>query len=450
MLKLPRSVFIAGLSLALAGSMAFGDVVHLKDGRTIEGAVKHTDEGWIVRTSDNKTIRVAPIEVDSIELTPTTNPSPRVAGEHLASLRRSVEGLSDLNDIIARFQRFVDQSIDPAATADAKKDLAMWQDRLKQKMVKVGTKWVTPADRDLLVIQAGASAETARQLLKQGRAKEAAPLLADAVAVDPQNPTALYLNSLLNYQQEQLVPARKGYETVAGIIPNHAPTLNNLAVILWRQHQYIPALQNFDAAMLADPVEKIILDNVAVAFQTLPIDLQKSPVTQKALQHFNEQDQKLAEIMSHNGMHRFGSLWVSDKDIDQLKAQDAIIQGKLDALAQQFDQSKQRADLLTDSIGDSTAEMHRIEASSYVTDPRSGSLISVPYPSSYYDLQRDIQRQTRDRDAELSRLDALKKQAQDLQNSRPSQHNLGVLQVIGPEGAPLKVAIAPTAQPIAK
>jgi Tfp pilus assembly protein PilF len=313
-------------------------------------------------------------------------------------------------------------------------------------MVKVGAKWVTPEQRDQLVIQAGASAETARQLLKQGRTKEAQPLLADAVTIDPQNPTALYLDALVSYQQEQLVPARKNLEATANLIPNHAPTLNNLAVIQWRQHQYIQALQNFDAAMLADPVEKIILDNVAVALQTLPIDLQKSPVTQKALRHFSEQDQKLAELMSHNGMHRFGSIWVSDKDVDQFKAQEKAIQDKLDALAAQFDQSKQHADQLSDSISDSTAEMHRIEASSAVFDPRTGALLAVPYPASYYDLQRDVQRQTRERDAELAHLDALKKQAQDLQNSRPSQHNLAVMQVIGPEGAPLKIAAVPATQ----
>jgi Tfp pilus assembly protein PilF len=444
-------VVVAGLSLALAGPLALGDILHLKNGSTLDGSVKHTDEGWVVCTTDGKTVRIAQVDVESIELTATTNPSPKVAGEHLESLRHSVESLTDLTEIIARFQRFVDQSTDPTATADAKKDLALWQDRQRQKMVKVGPSWVTTAQRDQLVAKAAASAETARQLIKQGRVKEATPLLTEAVTIDPQNPTALYLNSLLAYQQEQLVPARKGFETTAGIIPNHAPTLNNLAIIQWRQHQYIAALQNFDAAMLADPVEKIILDNVAVALQTLPIDLQRSPVTQKVLRHFNEQDQKLAEIMSRNGMHRFGSLWVSDKDLDQFKDKEKAIQDKLDALAAQFDQSKQHADLLTDSISDSTAEMHRLEAGSYIADPRTGLLLATPYPSSFYDLQRDIQRQSRERDAELAHLDALKKQAQDLQNSRPSQHTLAVMQVIGAEGAPLKVpAVSPATQPVVK
>jgi hypothetical protein len=433
----------------LVGSQRLlGDVIFLKDGTRIEGTVKHADDGWIVR-ANGKTSHFLPGDVESIELTPTTNPSPKAAQERLTSLRHSVEGLGDLNEIISRFQRLVDQNIDPLVTIDAKKDLAMWQDRAKQKMVKVGGDWVTPLQRDALVAQAGATAETARQLMKQGRAKEAEPLLTDVLNADPSNATALYLTALLRLQQNQIPPARQSFEATAAIIPNHPPTLNNLAIVLWRQHQYIQALQNFDGAMLASPVDKMILDNVAVALQTLPVDLQKSPVTQKVLGHFNEQDQKLAERMSHDGMHRFGSLWVSDHDLDQLKAQEKQIQDKLDALAGEFDRSRARMDQLSQNMADDQSEMARIEASSFAIDPTTGARVAVPLPNSYYDLQRDAQRAARERDAEGARLDTMKKQAQDLQATRPSLKNQGVMQPIGVEGTPIKIS-SPATQPTGK
>lgn len=430
---------ILGLAMGFGGAGALGDVVHLKDGGTLEGIVKHSEDGWIVRTG-TKTIHVLAQDVESIELTPATNPSPLEAGERLASLRRSVESLGDLNEIVARFQRFVDQGTDAATTADARKDLAIWQDRLQQKMVKVGSKWVTAADRDKLVEQAAASAETARQLMKQGRSKEAEPLLAGVVETDPQNATALYLIGILRYQQEQLPAARKAFEATDAIIPNHAPTLNNLGVVQWRQHQFIAALQSFDAAMLSRPGEKTILDNVLVALQQLPADLQKSPVTIKAARHFSEQDQKLAEQMARAGMHRYGSLWVSDNDMAQIRAQEKQIQDQLDQLSGQFDRATQHVDQLTNDIADDQSQMDRIASSSYAIDPRTGVAVSMPLPSTYYDLQHDIQRLQRVRDSEASRLDMIKKQAQDLQKSRPSVRSQAVMVVIGAEGTPIRIA----------
>jgi tetratricopeptide (TPR) repeat protein len=271
----------------------------------------------------------------------------------------------------------------------------------------------------------------------------------DLVTTDPNNATGQYLTGLLKYQQEQLPAARKAFEATAVIIPNHAPTLNNLAVVQWRQHQYIAALQSFDAAMLSSPVDKTVLDNVALALQCLPVDLQKSPVTTKVIRHFNEQDQKLAERMSHDGMHRFGSVWVSDHDLDQMKADEKAIQDKLDALAGAFDQSKDRIAKFDSDIADDQSDMQRIAANSFIIDPRTGAQIAVPYPSTYYDLQRDEQKRSHERQSEIDKLDGMKKQAQDLQNSRPSIRNQGVMQIVGPEGTPIKIA-GPVAVPAAK
>jgi tetratricopeptide (TPR) repeat protein len=439
--RLPAA--LAFSALMVVASFSSADIVHLKDGTQVEGTVKRADDGWNVRKS-GKVVHIGSDQVESIELTPATAPTAAVANDRLDSLRRSVEGLNDLNEIVARFQRFVDQNTDAAASIEAKKDLAMWQDRQKQKMVKVGAKWVLPEQRQQLIEQAGVTADTARQLMKQGRTKEAEPLLVDCVSIDPANATALYLIGLIRYQQDQAPAARKAFESTAGVIPNHAPTLNNLGVVLWRQKQYIAALNDFDAAMLAAPGGKIILDNVAVAFQTLPADLQKSPVTLKVLRHFNEQDQQLSERMASQGLHRFGSLWVSDHDLEQIKQQEKQIQDKLDQLAGDFDKAKGRAAELNQSISDNQTEMHRIEANSYVTDPRTGAVTQVPYPSAYYDLAHDNDKMTHERDSAVSKLDTIKKQAQDLQNSKPSMKNQGVQLMIGVEGTPIRV---PATQP---
>jgi tetratricopeptide (TPR) repeat protein len=455
--QLPAAVLgFAVLGFAVLGmvSLCHGDIVHLKDGTKVEGTVRHADDGWNVR-NNGKVTHVPADQVESIELTSTSAPTAAVANDRLVSLRRSVDGLTDLTDIVARFQRFVDQNGDPTVTADAKKDLAVWQDRQNRKMIKVGARWVLPEERQQLVDQAGASMDSARQLMKQGRTKEAEPLIVDCIAVDPQNATAQYLLGLLRYQQDQLTVSRKAFEASSAVIPNHAPSLNNIGVVQFRQKQFIAALMSFDAAMLAAPVNKIILDNVAITLQNLPQDLQKSPVTVKALRHFNEQDQQLSLLMAHDGLHRYGSLWVSDKDIDDIKQQEKAIQDKLDALASDFDRAKARVDQLDADIADNQTQMRRMEAGSYVTDPRTGSPIQVPLPSSYYDMGRDNDKMTREREGAVAKLDAIKKQAQDLQNSKPTIKNQGVQLLIGVEGTPIRIAAgaagaaapAPAAQP---
>jgi tetratricopeptide (TPR) repeat protein len=440
----PSIVF---LSVVMACPALFADVLHLKDGGNLDGTLKHTDDGWTV-TKDGKSVHVLTEQVESIELTSNGASTPKAAMQRLDSLRRSVDGLTDLNDIIARFQRFVDQNTDPVSTAEAKKDLAIWQDRLKQKMTKVGTKWVTAEDRAKLVEQAGANAETARQLMKQGRTIEAEPILVDVTAVDPTNATALYLMGLLRWQQEQIPAARKAFEATAAVVPNHAPTLNDLAIVLWRQKQYAAAMMDFDGAILATPVDRLLLDNVAAALQNLPPEFQKNQIALKLVKHFTEQDQQLSQIMAQQGMRRYGAIWVSEKDLARWKAEEQAIADKLDGLASDFDRSRQHIDQLTQTISDNTTQIHRIEATSFLVDPRTGVQTPVPYPQTYYDLVRDNQNAQREKDGEVGKLDQLKKQAVDLQNSRPSQKSQGVMRVVGPEGTPIRIPAA-VAAPVA-
>ncbi len=207
-----RHRLLAAIICLAASAPAFGDIVHLKDGTSLEGDVKRSDDGWIVLVPGKAPVRISGDKVQSIELKPAGDNNPRVAAEHLASLRRSVESLVDVKEVLSRYQRFVDQNKDPAVLADAKKDMAVWQSRLDTGMIKVGQKWILPADRAKLVDQAAVLADNARQLMKQGRFKEAEPMLVEATADDPANPSALYLIALIRYQQDQIPAARKALE----------------------------------------------------------------------------------------------------------------------------------------------------------------------------------------------------------------------------------------------
>lgn len=431
----------ACLSTLLAPAL-LADTLYLKDGTILQGDLKHTDTGWAISSGPHST-NVSADQVKSIELSPK-NAGPRAAAERLDSLRRSIENVDDLSEILLRYHRFLDQVADPAARDAAKIDLNLWQDRAAQNMIKIGKRWILPTDRAKLLDEAQTLAEQARQLMKQGRSREAEPLLSAALDDDPQNVSALYLRALLRYQQQQFLIARQALDQLNYLLPNHAPTLNNLAVVQWRQRQYIPALVSYDSAMLALPINKTILDNVAVALAALPVGYRGSPVTQRVTRRFLEQDKLLAEQMAVIGLHRHGTEWISDAELQRLDEQARATQAALNTLSADFDKTKQRLDQVSRDIDDTESQMHRIEASSYIHDPITGIFIRTPYPAIYYELVKDDQRQRTERDTLIKKLDTLQQAARVLQQPAAPEKISDIQLVIGPEGTPLR---APTSQP---
>jgi tetratricopeptide (TPR) repeat protein len=434
----------SGVVSVVASGVASADTVRLKDGTQLEGSVRRAaDGGWVVTAGGNSTA-VAADQVDSIDLSPA---APASAMVRLGSLRRATDNSDDPRDAVIQYQRFIEHSRDPAATAEAKKDLDVWHDRVARGATRVAGKWVRPDEKAKLIEQASVSTDLARQYLKQNRTLEAAPLLAGALAVDPQNVTAQYLTGLLAYDQDKLPAARKAFEAVAAAFPNHGPTLTNLAVVQWRQKQYAAAMANFDLAMQAAPVDRPVLDDVATALQQWPAGLVKPPVVTRAEIRFHDQDAKLADRLAPMGLHRVGATWVDIRDGQQVVARQLQAEAQLDSLAGEFDRAVNRIKQIDQSAAATADQMHRIEAQTLIVDPQTGVQVQLPLPPVYGNLARDLQRMSRDRGAEVGRLDVIKRQAQVIQSGRLELQGVGALRLIGPEGTPFKPPVPQAAPP---
>ncbi len=192
--------------LALA-MPAGADVVHLKNGTILEGTVKKSPQGWTITNSDGKVTTVPADQVQSIALVGGPS-SASNATDLLASLRRAVANISDVKQIVQKYENFIAQNASTPAANEARKDVATWQDRLDRGMVKVGDRWVTPAERDALKEKSIAQIDHIRQLIKTDRIDEAEPLLIKALTADPQNPSLQFLKGLVLYHQRQIVPAQ--------------------------------------------------------------------------------------------------------------------------------------------------------------------------------------------------------------------------------------------------
>ncbi len=438
--------FIAS-ALLLGGlaSLAPADVIQLTNGTTIEGTVKKSGDGYIVIGAGGKTTNLRLDEVESISISPSTKPAAMM--ERLASLRRAMDNVSDISVILDRYQKFIDQAPDEASRKAASEDVAIWKQRQEQGLIKFGSRWILPADRAKIQEQALSLASQARELMKQGRLKEADPILNQAIAADPGCASAYYLRGLLLFRQDQLPAARKAFEAAASLVPDHAPTLNNLAIVIYRQNQIPGALNQYDRAMIVSPQDKWVLTNVAEALEAVPPEMKKNDIVRKVQRRFDEQIVPLEAKLAATGWYRWGATWVNAADLEKLKAIEAANKAKLDALSVEFDSVQADIKRIEQSIADNQSTLRRIEAESVRYDA-NGQPIRVAYPPVYYEIVRDNQKLTAERATDITKLEQLRVQAKAIQAKLPTPRYTGVQQIIGVEGAPTAAIVAnPTTQP---
>jgi tetratricopeptide (TPR) repeat protein len=424
------------VAFLMAAPAALGDVIQLKDGSRVEGDLKRTPDGWSIHTADGKTRNIPADAVTSVELAPAAGPSsPQNATLALTSLRRSVEALSDLKQIIDRYQRFIDTTKDPQAQADAKADLAVWTQRKAENRVKYGSRWVSPDEIAGMVLQSSMLAEQARELMRQTRWAEAEQVLQQALGTDPRNAAALYLRGVLLFRQDKLPDARRSFEQVNSINPQHPPTLNNLAVIAWRQNQQPAALALYDQAMQAAGANDYILTNVAEALGTLPKEQQKSPAVAKAAKRFAELDQTLQQQMAQQGLYRWGSRWLDEKKLAELREAEKAIRTKLEDMQAEFEQSKVRIAQIDGQIASNERIMVDLQARSVFRD-KDGNVYATQPPQSYYDLATANDQLRAEQSTLKTKLTTLQEQAARLQQQVPVPKFTGIQQIVGVEGMP--------------
>jgi tetratricopeptide (TPR) repeat protein len=424
------------IAFLILSAATHADVINLTDGTKVEGKIQRTSDGWAVTQKDGTITTVAADKVASIEASRGAE-NVSVAADRLASLRRVAEHLSDLQDIVGRYQKFIEQAGDQAIVAEANKDLHMWQDRLDQGLVKLGDKWITPDERQRRRELAQSEALPAKDLIVNYHYKEAEKILQQALEDDPECAAALYLQGVAQYKQDQVAQARKSFDGVNQVVQSHAPTLNNLAVIAWRQKSFVVAMSFYGQAMMATPQAKEILDNVAEALNAIPDDNKKAPVVIQAVSLFADQDAQLQQTAAQQGLYRWGATWVTAKQLQDLKAAEAKVKQEMDNLQQQSDALQQKIGLIDSEIGANQREMDRLQASSTYSD-RNGNILQMPLPDIYYQMRRDNEKLADDKKVLQQQQDTLRVRARQVQQEIPVPKFTGMQQIIGVDGVPLR------------
>ncbi len=437
--------FLCLLGIVLLTSIAGAETVVLTDGTRVEGRLKKTTDGWDVTQANGVVVHVTENRVASIQAGEMPKAEASRAMDRLDSLRRAVDHMSSISQIMDRYQNFIDNNTDSEALAAAREDMDLWRKRLEQKLVKVGDAWVTQEERDRRRQAAGSVVDSAHDLINQNRTIEATQLLKQALTDDPTNVGALYLQGVLLYNQEQVSQARKNFEAANELLPNYAPILNNLGVISWRQKSFVAAMGFYDQAMTAAPGSRQILDNVVEALHAIPDDNKQAPVVKRGMAMFQEQDAILQQEMAKSGWYRWGSSWVDSKQLDELKATQAKIQQQLDDLSAKFDGAQEQIGKIDSEIDQNQREMHRLQASNTYVD-QNGAMITL-LPQSYYDLQSDIDKLNKDRGRLQDLQQRLREQARQVQQSSPVPQFTGLQHIFGVAAVPQLVAEVPAPVP---
>lgn len=440
MQRLPLILLIGLLGV----SPAVADIIYLNDGSKLEGDLKRNNDGWVVIGPTGSLTYVKTADIKSIQMTPATNPSANE--ERIKTLRRSVENLSDLNVIIDRYERFIATAPDPDSKAQAVLDLAEWNARRDRGMVKFGNQWIDAADKAKVQEESLAITAQARDYMKQGRLKEAEPILDQALKIDPGNASAMYLKGVLAFRQDQFPQARRAFEDTLKLVPDHAPTLNNLAVTLQRQNQIGASFHHYDRAMMVAPENRTLLTNVAEALE-LHRELKTFPDSmRRAAKRFDETMAALETKLAREGLYRWGAGWVTSEDLDKLRAAEQANKAKLDELAVDFDATQARITQIDQNIQDNNMDMQRMQRDTLRYDV-AGRVVRTELPSTYYRLREENQRLLSQRAQEIAKLEKIRTQARAIERNLPVPRYTGQQQLIGPEGTPLVPVVDVPPQP---
>lgn len=434
---------------ARPGATVGRDVLVLADGTRLEGTVRRDGDAWQVETAEGASRRVPPEEVGRIDLAPRADATAGDAA--LASLRRSSEALGDPRRVVERYRQFIEMHRGQSVADDAELDLRTWTYRLEKGLIRLGGAWVTSGQADRLRSDATDLALRAVGELREGRLQAAEQTLADALAMDPGNPTAHYLRGVVLYRQDRLPEARRAFEASLESAPGHGPTLGNLAVTLYRTNAVALAMATYDQALTVMPLERGLLSNVAEALHALTDAQRNNPAARRVQRKFDEQEKVLSERLARlpppeGPLFRWGSSWVTQQQLDEYRAAEARIQAELDQLAGEYDQTVARISGIDEQIRRNLDDMRRIELQSYGTDA-SGNPVRFPLPQIYFQLRNQTEQLRAERASVEARQAQLRARARAVQGQMPAPRFTGIQQLYAAEAAPVVRRFAPTTRP---
>ncbi|MEM6315170.1 MAG: tetratricopeptide repeat protein [Planctomycetota bacterium] len=410
---------------------ASADVVVLRDGTELVGEIKRTRGGYDVTLADGTQRFVPDADVQTLRI--GAGEATSDVDVQLTNLRRSVEPLDDLALIIERYRDFLARHPDADA---AREELALWEQWQAEGRVRFNDDWVTPDEQRRRATENLEAINEIRGLVKSGQSKQAMRLVRDRLRENPREVSSHYMLGLLQTRAGNLAAARRSFEEAAELAPGHAPTANNLAVVLVKQNQYPRALLFLGQALRDAPDTKSLLDNAAELLELTPADRRDTEVFAVVKKQFETQDAILGARLAQQGWHRFGSKWIDAEAFAEIERQRALIAEKIAALEADFTMTSQRITAVEREIAEAEVTLEDIRRNS-LRRLEDGRIVQLPLPDVYFEIEREQQRDERDLTDLRNRIGLLREEAQRVRAQLPQPLFDGELKLIGADGVPV-------------
>ncbi len=338
-----RRLIAATLTLAGCAAPAAADIVHLRGGGTVEGQLHRLDAvEWIVYAPDRRATFV-PVEPTSprSRSPPAANTDPDAAA---AAARRPPPGRRPRRTTRPPPSTSTASSSPPGPTRPRSTTPSATRPSGRTGPTAAwsawATRWVLPGRPRPGPVRLPGRRRRRPAAAQAGPVRRRRPLVAAALAVDPDDVSALYLQRPGATPAEPTEPAaRAAFEAVAAAVPDHAPTRVNLAVIDAQQGRPAAALARYDEAMTLTPAgDPAVLARVSAALAAVAAAaVRRNPVVARVAARFHQQDQLLAARLTAQGLHRFGTAWLTDAQLADVRRGQAADAATLDRLSADFD-----------------------------------------------------------------------------------------------------------------
>jgi len=238
------------------------------------------------------------------------------------------------------------------------------------------------------------------------------------------------------------VMAKAEFVKVLTEVPDHAASLNNLAIILWRQNYPAGAAAKYALAMEASPENQLLLDNVAEALHAMPQESVDATPVRLALRLFLEQDALLQKRLAAQDQYRWGSTWVTAAELAKLKPAEQEMNDQLASLQTDIDSTQSSLDTENTEMANTRQLMGVFEAQATTRGERVGAPTLPIVSQTYLNLQQNLQQLQTSAAADEDRLNQLNEQAVRVRQSLPVQRYSGLQSLMGVEDAPLRETLA--------
>jgi tetratricopeptide (TPR) repeat protein len=415
---------------AAATTLAPADTITLKSGKSVDGSFYRQGDKYVIEPYHGTAFSVPVGDVVGIVLAPNPN-SKQARGHQWNLLRYRISRSGSLPKIIGMLKSFIAANPHSASLSEAQRELIQYRQYRKLHLIKLGTRWISPAELAAIRKKVHQDLRIAVLLYNRGRLQQSVLKAEVATRLLPSSADAWIVKGVIEDRLNRLQAARRDFTTARRFAPHDVTALNNAAIVNFKLHRQPRSLLLFSRALTIDSGNRQILDNIYATLRAYKGD-RRAVLFTNLRRSYSAAVREMETQMARHGLYRVGGSWVSARAYRKLKVKLTAYEQKKQALQADYDSTV----LALKSV---MAQIRQLDTQIVNIQNAIGALqvqqVVTAYQSGYYDYgtqaalsmnmanlahaQRQKMKLENQRIAILAGLASIRGQARALQKSGP-------------------------------